>query len=202
MGVGLGMDMFDCVLPTRVARHGGLFTPYGRVNIKSARFRTEKGPIEEGCDCYTCRTIALPMSIILHVPRSNYTIAWELFTIYVLCYAWPGNSEQRLSQGPIRPFRDNFLAQYTPASEKDREDQREKWKAARSRQPLGVRGITDVRTLSFSQSHAYDAAMNMAIDKSILTHHLKGEVPPTLRVFRWSQPSISLGRFQSIEREI
>ncbi|HZU65854.1 MAG TPA: biotin/lipoate A/B protein ligase family protein [Ktedonobacteraceae bacterium] len=46
------------------------------------------------------------------------------------------------------------------------------------------------------------AAMNMAIDEAVLTHHLRGEAPPTLRVFRWSQPSISLGRFQSIEREI
>ncbi len=54
----------------------------------------------------------------------------------------------------------------------------------------------------FLNTHIHDAAMNMAIDESILTHHLKGEVPPTLRVFRWSQPSISLGRFQSVEREI
>src|SRR6266849_11167238 len=44
--------------------------------------------------------------------------------------------------------------------------------------------------------------MNMAIDESVLIHHLQGEAPPTLRVFRWSQPSISLGRFQSVEREI
>jgi len=54
----------------------------------------------------------------------------------------------------------------------------------------------------FLNTNEHDAAMNMAIDESILTHHSKGEVPPTLRVFRWSQPSISLGRFQSIEREI
>src|SRR6266700_5314761 len=47
-----------------------------------------------------------------------------------------------------------------------------------------------------------DAQLNMAIDEAILTHYLRGEVPPTLRVFRWSQPAISLGRFQSIEREI
>lgn len=44
--------------------------------------------------------------------------------------------------------------------------------------------------------------MNMAIDESVLVHHLQGEVPPTLRVFRWSQPSISLGRFQNVEREM
>jgi lipoate-protein ligase A len=54
----------------------------------------------------------------------------------------------------------------------------------------------------FLNTHVQDAAMNMAIDESVLTHHLKGEAPPTLRVFRWSQPAISLGRFQSIEREI
>lgn len=47
-----------------------------------------------------------------------------------------------------------------------------------------------------------DAALNMAIDEAILQHHLQGTVPPTLRVFRWQQPAISLGRFQNIEREI
>lgn len=47
-----------------------------------------------------------------------------------------------------------------------------------------------------------DAALNMALDEAILTHYLKGDVPPTLRVFRWTQPSITLGRFQNIEREI
>ncbi len=54
----------------------------------------------------------------------------------------------------------------------------------------------------FLNMYVQDAAMNMAIDESVLTHHLNGDSPPTLRVFRWTQPSISLGRFQSIEREI
>ncbi len=54
----------------------------------------------------------------------------------------------------------------------------------------------------FIQTGPMDAALNMAIDESIHLHHLEGSVPPTLRVFRWEQPSISLGRFQSIEREI
>jgi lipoate-protein ligase A len=54
----------------------------------------------------------------------------------------------------------------------------------------------------FINTGVLDAALNMAIDEAILIHHLKGEAPPTLHVFRWSQPSISLGRFQSIEREI
>jgi lipoyl(octanoyl) transferase len=54
----------------------------------------------------------------------------------------------------------------------------------------------------FLNTNVHNAAMNMAIDESILTHHLNGEAPPTLRVFRWSQPSISLGRFQHTEREM
>src|SRR5579864_3686694 len=54
----------------------------------------------------------------------------------------------------------------------------------------------------FLNTYVQDAVMNMAIDESVLIHHLQGEAPPTLRVFRWSQPSISLGRFQSVEREI
>jgi lipoate-protein ligase A len=54
----------------------------------------------------------------------------------------------------------------------------------------------------FLNTHIQDAAMNMAIDEAVLLHHMRGEAPPTLRVFRWSSPSISLGRFQSVEREI
>jgi lipoate-protein ligase A len=54
----------------------------------------------------------------------------------------------------------------------------------------------------FVNTGIQDAALNMAIDESILTHYLRGEVPPTLRVFRWRRPSISLGRFQHVEREI
>ena len=54
----------------------------------------------------------------------------------------------------------------------------------------------------FLDTQVQDAATNMAIDEAVLQHHLKGEAPPTLRVFRWTQPSISLGRFQNVEREI
>jgi lipoyl(octanoyl) transferase len=54
----------------------------------------------------------------------------------------------------------------------------------------------------FLNTPVQSAAMNMAIDEAVLLHLLRGEAPPTLRVFRWSAPSISLGRFQSVEREI
>src|SRR5258708_20902841 len=54
----------------------------------------------------------------------------------------------------------------------------------------------------FLNTGTQPAAMNMAIDEAVLTHHFLGEAPPTLRVFRWSQPSISLGRFHSVERQL
>jgi lipoyl(octanoyl) transferase len=59
-----------------------------------------------------------------------------------------------------------------------------------------------MQTYRFVNTAIQDAALNMALDEAILLHHIRGAVPPTLRVFRWSQPSISLGRFQSVEREI
>ena len=52
--VNRGVDMFDCVLPTRVARNAALFTPEGRVNVSAARYKEADEPIEGGCDCYTC----------------------------------------------------------------------------------------------------------------------------------------------------
>src|SRR5690606_21552167 len=53
-GVARGVDMFDCVFPTRVARHGRIFTRQGPYNILNARFTRDFGPLEEGCDCEAC----------------------------------------------------------------------------------------------------------------------------------------------------
>lgn len=132
-GAGLGMDMFDCVLPTRVARHGGLFTNYGRINIKSARYRIARGPIEEGCDCYTCRNYSA--AYVHHLARTEEQLYYRLGTIHNIRYMLrlAGQMRAAIIAGTYPAFRDNFLARYTPTSEEVRESQREKWKAARSR---------------------------------------------------------------------
>ncbi len=131
IGVGLGMDMFDCVLPTRVARHGGLFTSRGRVNIKSARFRAERGPIEEGCDCYTCRTYSA--AYVHHLARAEELLYYRLGTIHNIRFMLrlAERLRETISDGTYPAFRDEFLARYMPASEQMRESQREKWKLAR-----------------------------------------------------------------------
>ena len=53
-GVIRGIDMFDCVLPTRIARHGNAFTRHGKINLKNAKYKEDFTPIED-CDCYTCK---------------------------------------------------------------------------------------------------------------------------------------------------
>ncbi|HEX9975688.1 MAG TPA: tRNA guanosine(34) transglycosylase Tgt, partial [Dehalococcoidales bacterium] len=57
-GIARGIDVFDCALPTRVARNGALFTHQGRVNIRNAVYRQEVNPVDPDCDCYTCRTFS------------------------------------------------------------------------------------------------------------------------------------------------
>src|SRR6266566_4080515 len=131
LGVGLGMDMFDCVLPTRVARHGGLFTPYGRVNIKSARWRAERGPIEEGCDCYTCRNYSA--AYVHHLARTEEQLYYRLGSIHNIRFMvrLANHLREAIIGGSYAALRDDFMARYIPASEEVREEQREKCKVAR-----------------------------------------------------------------------
>ncbi|MDQ2903910.1 MAG: tRNA guanosine(34) transglycosylase Tgt [Ktedonobacteraceae bacterium] len=128
MGVDLGMDMFDCVLPTRVARHGGLFTRFGRVNIKSARFRAEHGPIEEGCDCATCCHYSA--AYVHHLARTEEQLYYRLGSIHNIRFMLrlAGEIRAAIFAGTFRTFRDTFLANYTPTSEEVRESQRARWK--------------------------------------------------------------------------
>ena len=128
IGVGLGMDMFDCVLPTRVARHGGLFTSTGRVSIKTSRFHNVRGPIEEGCDCYTCQHYSA--AYVHHLARAEEQLYYRLGSIHNIRFMLRLASQLRTSiiAGTYPTFRDEFLARYVPASEKVREEQREKWK--------------------------------------------------------------------------
>ncbi|BCL82578.1 queuine tRNA-ribosyltransferase [Ktedonobacteria bacterium brp13] len=129
-GVGMGMDMFDCVLPTRVARHGGLFTNTGRVSIKKARFRTEHGPIDAECDCYTCRTYSA--AYVHHLARTEEQLYYRLGSIHNIRFMLRLAEQLRNSilNNNYPAFRDEFLERYIPASEESRESQREKWKAA------------------------------------------------------------------------
>jgi len=148
IGVGLGMDMFDCVLPTRVARHGGLFTQTGRINIKSARYRSERGPVEEGCDCSTCQTYSA--AYVHHLARTQEQLYYRLGTIHNLRFMLRLAADLRASllSGVYPAFRDAFLARYVPASARVRTEQRTKWLSAR-RWSEASRGTSNGERLSF-----------------------------------------------------
>lgn len=83
-GVSQGIDMFDCVMPTRNARNGWLFTRFGEVKIKNARYKEDKSPIDDTCTCYTCRNFS--RSYLHHLQKMNEMLGAQLNTIHNLHY--------------------------------------------------------------------------------------------------------------------
>ncbi|HET8644547.1 MAG TPA: tRNA guanosine(34) transglycosylase Tgt [Vicinamibacteria bacterium] len=79
-GVARGIDLFDCVLPTRNARNGQLFTRQGRLSIRNARHRDDARPVEEGCACYTCRTVS--RAYLRHLHLAGEMTAATLMTLH------------------------------------------------------------------------------------------------------------------------
>jgi len=82
--VARGVDLFDCVLPTRNARNGQLFTSEGRINIKNARYAEDDGPVDPACHCYTCRTHS--RAYLRHLFLANEINAATLNTLHNLCF--------------------------------------------------------------------------------------------------------------------
>jgi len=78
----MGVDMMDCVLPTRAARHGLLFTSEGRVSIKQARYAEDRGPIDPACDCRVCRRYT--RAYLRHLYAANELLAQVLNTVHNL----------------------------------------------------------------------------------------------------------------------
>ncbi|MCR5413492.1 MAG: tRNA guanosine(34) transglycosylase Tgt [Kiritimatiellae bacterium] len=81
--VARGVDMFDCVIPTRIARHGTAITRKGNVAIKAAKWIFDQGPVEEGCDCYCCRNFS--RSYVRHLLACNEILGLRLLTIHNVC---------------------------------------------------------------------------------------------------------------------
>lgn len=82
--VGQGIDMFDCVMPTRSARHGLLFTNEKKVVIRNARYRTDERPIDQSCDCYTCRNYS--RAYVRHLFTAGEILAMILCTVHNMRY--------------------------------------------------------------------------------------------------------------------
>src|SRR5262249_29183074 len=83
-GLARGIDMFDCVLPTRNARNGQLFTSEGRINIKNARYAEDDRPLDPACGCYTCRTHS--RAYLRHLYLAGEMTAGALNTLHNLSF--------------------------------------------------------------------------------------------------------------------
>lgn len=84
MAVRMGVDLFDCVMPTRVARHGSAYTDEGRLNIKAARFKDDFNPIEKHCPCFACQHHT--RAYIRHLLKVQEPLALRLLTYHNLSY--------------------------------------------------------------------------------------------------------------------
>ena len=111
-GVIRGIDMFDCVLPTRIARHGHAFTKYGRINLKNAKYTEDFTPIEEGCDCYACQNYT--KAYIRHLIKANETLGGRLLSIHNIRFLirLTENLRQAIKEDRLLAFRDEFYQDY------------------------------------------------------------------------------------------
>ena len=124
-----GVDMFDCVLPTRLGRNGSLFTDDGRANIRNARYREDPGPIDPACDCLMCRRFS--MAYVHHLFRNEELLGYRLASIHNIRYLvrLTERLRQTIGAGTVREFATEFLARYRPASDEVRAEQKAKWLA-------------------------------------------------------------------------
>ena len=108
--VARGVDMFDCVMPTRNARNGTLFTSFGKINIKSARFATDRAPIDPQCDCYTCRNYS--RAYLSHLYRAGELTFFRLASLHNLHYYLNLMKQIRaaIKDGKFAEFRREFYA--------------------------------------------------------------------------------------------
>ena len=127
--VAAGVDLFDCVLPTRLGRTGSLFTDDGRINIKAARFRDRTAPLDPACDCAMCASYS--PAYLHHLFRNEELLGYRLASIHNLRYL------QRLCErmrgavlaGAFEDFSGDFLARYRPADEAARTEQRARFRS-------------------------------------------------------------------------
>lgn len=127
-----GIDMFDCVLPTRIARNGALFTPDGRLNIRNAVFADDTRPVQEDCDCYTCRTFS--RAYLRHLYRTGEISALRLGTIHNVRFMMSLMETIRntISSGTFDDFRTQFLARFQISNQRVRHEQRQRFMERRT----------------------------------------------------------------------
>lgn len=126
-GVARGIDIFDCVLPTRVARNGALFTRSGRINITNSGYAKKDESVDPTCDCYTCKNHSA--AYVHHLFDAKELLAYRLATIHNLRFMNNLMTDIRKSilGGKFSSFKSDFLNNYKPTNEEVRIEQKKKW---------------------------------------------------------------------------
>ena len=126
-GVARGIDMFDCALPTRVARNGAMFTPDGRVDVSKKRFSQQHGPVDEECDCYAC--VSYSAAYIHHLFRAREILGLRLASMHNLRFVLRLMERIRESilENRFDRFRSDFLGRYHPTNEAARQEHKLRW---------------------------------------------------------------------------
>jgi queuine tRNA-ribosyltransferase len=110
-----GIDMFDCVLPTRLARNGTAFASTGTLNLKNAEFAKDKRPIEEGCNCPTCDEFG--RGYIRHLVKAEEILGLRLITLHNLHFYLDlmRQARAKIDNGTFDKFRNDFVNNYKNA---------------------------------------------------------------------------------------
>ena len=119
-GVIRGIDMFDCVLPTRIARHGAGMTSTGRVNIKNAKYEYDFTPLDESCDCETCTNYT--KAYLRHLHKTNEGLGMRLLSIHNLRFLLKLMEDMRtaIEEDRLLELRDEVYAKYGIDADNDR----------------------------------------------------------------------------------
>lgn len=107
-----GIDMYDCVLPTRVARHGALMTHHGRININNEKYKEDFSPIDQKCDCYTCRNYT--KAYLRHLHKADELFGKSLLSIHNVRFLLKLSEDIReaIRNDRLLDFKEEFLDQY------------------------------------------------------------------------------------------
>jgi queuine tRNA-ribosyltransferase len=116
-GIARGVDLFDCVLPTRLARHGSFWTPTGRHNITNKKFEQSMGPLQQNCTCTTCETTTC--AYLRHLFMENEMTGLRLLTIHNVHFLLDllRQARRHIVEGTFEPFRSAFVSQFRPSPE-------------------------------------------------------------------------------------
>jgi queuine tRNA-ribosyltransferase len=125
--VARGVDLFDCVLPTRVARNGGLLTHRGRMNLRNAQYAADPLPVEPGCACYACQHFS--RAYLRHLFKAGEILGLHLATIHNLHFTLQLMREVRrhIAAGTFTEFRMQFLGEYRLPDQETRHAQRARY---------------------------------------------------------------------------